>query len=171
MNRQTVAFSQPKDLSAPEEQFELNIMKKGVEFHESREEILPRGKNKEMPSCPAMAVPSIDGDAEAVEQGERGKDQLAEHEKVLGMVSRALLGVKYHYGQAARKLARPMCKTYIMWWEVTTRNSSNYRKMWIAVFVFLQTKDVKPHLLHIILVIEWVILSNYFVFQYSYHLF
>jgi hypothetical protein len=97
-----------------------------------------RGKYKEMPSYPVMAVPSNGRDVEAVEHGKLVKDQLVEHNEVLGL--------RHHYSQAARKLARPMCKAYILCWDVLTKNTNIYEK-WMAVFAFLQTKDVKPHLL------------------------
>jgi hypothetical protein len=114
------------------EQFEFNIVEKGKENHKTRE--VHRGKYKEMPSYPVMAVPSNDGDVEAVEQGKLGKDQLPEHKEVLG--SRTLLGVEHNYGQAARKLARPMCKACIMCWDVLNRNTNIYKK-WMAVFALL----------------------------------
>jgi hypothetical protein len=58
------------------EKFEFNIVEKGKKNHETRE--VHRGKYKEMPSYPVMAVPSNGGDGEAVEQGELGKDKLHE---------------------------------------------------------------------------------------------
>ena len=199
VNKHTVTFSEPKDFSSPEEQFELNVMKRGVEYDESGEELVSRGKHKEMlsrpfvtvlnnegnvetvkqgkvgeyklaeqrgvqvlvsrappsvrklstgeqfefnivekgkenhktremhrckykemPSYPVMAIPSNGGDVEAVEQGKLGKDQLPEQKEVLGL--------GHQYGQAARKLARPICKTYIMCWDVLTRNTNIYEK-------------------------------------------
>jgi hypothetical protein len=72
-----------------EEQFAYNLMGKGVEYDESGEELVSRGKHKEMPSNPIVTVLNNDGDVETVKQGKLGEYQLAEHRGVQMLVSMA----------------------------------------------------------------------------------